>query len=355
MKNKTAQSPERERRLLSAFPLGAIALVLLMVLLLVANLYMGSIRIPAREVTHILCGGEALAHSSWRYIIMESRLPAAVTALLCGASLASAGLMLQTALRNPLAGPSILGIDSGANLGVALVTLAAGGMLRATSITLGGFFMVIIAALLGALAVMALLLLLNRLLRDNVMLLISGVMISYIAGSLISLLNYKATEEGVHTFMLWGLGSFRGMTLERLPYFTSLCFLGLAFAILLIKPLNALLLGENYAHNLGVNIRKTRSLLLFTTGLLTAACTAFCGPITFIGLAVPHITRMFLGSSNHRVLLPLNMLCGASLALLCSLLSTLPGESSLIPINVLTPIIGAPTVIYIILKQKIIK
>ncbi len=352
MKNNTATSPQRAKCLPSALPLGAIALVLLVVLLFVANLYLGSIRIPAREVTRILFGAEAVAHPSWKYIIVESRLPAAVTALLCGASLASAGLMLQTALRNPLAGPSILGIDSGANLGVALVTLAAGGMLRASGITLGGFFVVIIAALLGALAVIALLLLLNRILRDNVMLLISGVMISYIAGSLISLLNYKATEEGVHTFMLWGLGSFRGMSIERLPYFTCLCLLGLALAVLLIKPLNALLLGENYAHNLGINIRRTRSLLLLTTGLLTAACTAFCGPVTFIGLAVPHLTRMFLRSANHRILLPMTMLCGASLALLCSLLSTLPGESSLIPINVLTPIIGAPTVIYVILKLK---
>ncbi len=327
-------------------------LSLLALALFVATIYIGSVAIPVRDVTSILLGGEVEGHASWRFIIMESRLPSAVTAVLCGTSLASAGLMLQTALRNPLAGPSILGIDSGANLGVAIVVLAAGGAIRAGSMNLGGFFFVIVAALVGAMAVMALLLALNRILRSNVMLLISGVMISYLASSIISLLNYKATESGVHTFMLWGLGSFNGVTIDRLPYFTCLCLLGLAMAVLLIKPLNAMLLGDGYAQNLGVNIHRTRTHLLLTTGLLTAACTAFCGPITFVGLAVPHIARMLLGSANHRILMPVTMLCGAILALCCSLLSTLPGESSVIPINVLTPIIGAPTVLYVILKLK---
>ncbi len=327
-------------------------LSLLALALFVATIYIGSVSIPAGHVTSILLGGEVEGHSSWRFIIMESRLPSAITAVLCGTSLASAGLMLQTALRNPLAGPSILGIDSGANLGVAVVVLAAGGAIRAGNFSVGGFFIVIVAALVGAMAVMALLLALNRILRSNVMLLISGVMISYLASSIISLLNYKATEAGVHAFMLWGLGSFNGVTIDRLPYFTCLCLLGLALAVMLIKPLNAMLLGDGYAQNLGVNIHRTRTYLLLTTGLLTAACTAFCGPITFVGLAVPHIARMLLGSANHRILMPVTMLCGAILALCCSLLSTLPGESSVIPINVLTPIIGAPTVLYVILKLK---
>jgi len=283
---------------------------------------------------------------------MESRLPSAVTALLCGASLASAGLMLQTALRNPLAGPSILGIDSGANLGVAIVMLAAGGTLTAGNITFGGFALVITAALLGALAVLLLLLTLNTLLRNPVMLLIAGIMVSYMTSSVISLLNYKATEEGVHSFMLWGLGSFNGVSVDRLPYFAAISLAGLTMATLLIKPLNALLLGDLYAQNLGVNIRRTRTMLLLTTGLLTASCTAFCGPITFVGLAVPHVARLLLGSANHRPLLPATMLCGAVLALACSLLSTLPGESSVLPINVLTPILGAPVVLYVILKLK---
>ncbi len=322
------------------------------VLLFIATIYTGSIAIPAYDVTQILMCKSVAGHPSWKFIILESRLPAALTAVLCGTSLASAGLMLQTALRNPLAGPSILGVDSGANLGVAIVVLAAGGAIRTGSITMGGFFLVIVAALIGAMAVMLLLLTLNRLLCSNVLLLISGVMISFMASSIISLLNYKASESGVHTFMLWGLGSFNSVSVDRLPYFICLCFIGLAMAVTLIKPLNAMLLGDGYAQNLGINIQRTRTMLLLTTGILTAACTAFCGPITFVGLAVPHIARMFLGSANHRILMPATMLCGAILALCCSLLSTLPGESSVIPINVLTPIIGAPTVLYVILKLR---
>ena len=327
-------------------------LTLTTIALFVAGIYTGSIHIPAGDTTRILLGQSIEGHPAWSFIVKESRLPGAITALLCGASLASAGLLLQTALRNPLAGPSILGIDSGANLGVAIVMLVAGGVINAGTFTFGGFALVIVAALLGAMLVLMLLLTLNRLLRNNVMLLIAGIMVSYITSSIISLLNYKATEEGVHSFMMWGLGSFNSVSMDRLPYFVAISATGLLLAILLIKPLNALLLGDRYAQNLGIDIHRTRTLLLLTTGLLTASCTAFCGPITFIGLAVPHIARLLLGSANHRVLLPATMLCGSSLALGCSWLSTLPGESSVLPINVLTPIIGAPVVLYVILKLK---
>lgn len=320
------------------------------VALCLANLYWGSVHIPAGEVTKILRGGEA-GRQAWAYIILENRVPQVITAMLSGAGLAAAGLLLQTALRNPLAGPNILGIDAGANLGVAIVMLLLGGSLTTGAFTLSGFVLVIVAAMLGAWAVMAVLLVFSRILRSDVMLLITGVMIGYLASSLISLLNYGATEEGVRSFMVWGLGSFSNVTLDRLPAFVGSMSLGLVLALMLVKPLNALLLGENYATNLGINVTRTRTLLLFTTGLLTATSTAFCGPIAFIGLAVPHLARLCLGTANHRTLLPVTLLIGAALALLCSILSTLPSQS-VIPINVITPVIGAPVVIWVLVRMK---
>ncbi len=329
-----------------------IALTVCTLVLFVMSLYSGSVSIPVPAITDILMGRGSADHPSWQYIVLENRLPQSVTALLCGASLAVSGLLLQTAFRNPLAGPSVLGIDSGAHLGVALIILAAGGTMTTGTLTLGGFALVIMAALAGALAVMGILLVLSRLLQNNVMLLIAGMMVGYIASSMISLLNFKATAEGVHAMTLWGMGSFSSVSLDRLPYMAGICLTGLVLSILLIKPLNALLLGDNYARNLGIHIRRTRTLLLFTTGLLTAASTAFCGPIAFVGLAVPHLARLFLGSANHRTLLPATLLTGASLTLACNLISTLPGEGGVIPINVITPVIGAPVVLWVILRLE---
>ncbi len=318
-------------------------LCLLVMLSFLAAILWGSVSIPFSAVVRILMGGQVENHPAWTFIILQSRIPTALTALLCGSSLATAGLMLQTALRNPMAGPNILGVDSGANLGVALV------MLALSSASMGW---VIGAALLGAMAVLGLLLALNRVLRSSMMLLIAGIMLGYISSSIISLLNFQATQEGVHAYVMWGMGSFAGVGMQRMPLFATLCLSGLLVSVLLIKPLNALLLGERYAHNLGIPVRRTRTFLLLATGLLTAVCTAYCGPITFIGLAVPHITRMLLGTANHRTLLPATMLCGALIALVCCVLSTTYSESGVLPINVLTPIIGAPIVIYVLLKFK---
>jgi iron complex transport system permease protein len=321
-----------------------------LVVLMTANVYFGAVSIPTRAVTDILLGREA-ERASWSFIIWENRMPQAITALFSGAGLAAAGLLLQTAFRNPLAGPSILGIDGGANLGVAVTLLLLGGSLTAGVFSLSGFLLVILAAMAGAWAIMAILIIFSRLLRSNTMLLITGVMISYLTSSLISLLNYGATEEGVRSFMMWGLGSFANVTIDRLPAFVLTMSVGICGSLLLIKPLNALLLGENYATNLGINVRRTRTLLLFCTGLLTATSTAFCGPIAFVGLAVPHIARLILGTADHRRLLPATLLTGACLALLCNLLSTLPADS-LIPINVITPVLGAPVVIWVIMRMK---
>ena len=197
---------------------------------------------------------------------------------------------------------------------------------------------------------MALIFLFSTLVRNNVMLLIIGIMIGYISNSAISLLNFFATDEGVKSYMVWGMGSFGGVTMKMMPVFASITILGLLGAVLLIKPLNALLLGDRYAENLGVNIVRTRNCLLIVTGLLTAIVTAFCGPVAFIGLAVPHIARLLLKTDNHRLLLPATILMGSVIALTCNLLCVLPGEAGVIPLNAITPLIGAPVIIYVIAK-----
>lgn len=326
-------------------------LLLLTLLLFSANLFWGSIDIPGKSVWHILLG-ETPEKISWQYIILENRLPQAITAMLSGSALAVSGLMLQTIFRNPLADPSILGIDSGASFGVALTMLFFGGTVTTGSFSLNGFLLTITAALAGAMGILVLLLVFSNILRHNMMLLITGIMISYLTSSAISLLNYNASAEGVFSYMIWGLGNYSGISMSQLPAFSIIILFGLCLSLLLIKPLNALLLGDRYARNLGINIKLTRNLLLWTTGLLTAASTAFCGPISFIGLAVPHLVRMFLNTSNHQILLPATLFGGASLALTCNLISTLPGESGMIPLNVITPLIGAPVVIYIIMRQR---
>ena len=328
-----------------------VCLAILIVVLFVLNLLLGSVSIPAGDVLRILMGDDSLK-PSWQFIILESRLPQAITATLCGASLAVSGLLLQTAFRNPLAGPSIFGINSGAGLGVALVMLLLGGGLSVGSLQLSGFAAILVAAFIGAMAVMALIFFFSTLVRNNVMLLIIGIMIGYISNSAISLLNFFATDEGVKSYMVWGMGSFGGVSMANMPVFVSVSLAGLLGALLLIKPLNALLLGDRYAENLGVNILKVRNWLLVVTGLLTAITTAFCGPVAFIGLAVPHIARLMLTTDNHRVLLPATILCGAVVALICNLICFLPGESGVIPLNAVTPLIGAPVIIYVIARKR---
>lgn len=325
--------------------------LLAVILLFLANLFWGAVRIPASEVWGILCGNPA-EKASWEYIIWDNRLPQACTALLSGCALSASGLILQTSFKNPLADPSILGINSGASLGVAVAMLFLGGSLSTEIISLQGFLLTVVAALAGAMIIIALLLFLSSILRSGIMLLIAGIMISYLASSSIALLNYQASAEGVFSFMVWGLGNFSNVSLGQLPAFSALILLGLAGALLLVKPLDGLLLGERYAENLGIPIRRTRNMLLWITGLLTATTTAFCGPVSFIGLAVPHLARILLHTARHRFLMPATILTGGSLCLLCNLLCNLPGTSGSLPLNVVTPIIGAPTVIYIILKQR---
>ena len=329
-----------------------LALGVLIVALFVLNILVGSVSIPAEDIGRILFTDGADVKPSWRYIILQSRLPQALTALLAGGALAVSGLMLQTAFRNPLAGPSVFGINSGAGLGVALVMLWLGGSFSAGSLSISGFLAVLVAAFIGAMSVMAVIFFFSTVVRSHVLLLIIGIMIGYISNSAISLLNFFATDEGVRSYMVWGMGSFGGVSQTMMPYFASVSLLALAGSLLLIKPLNALLLGDRYAQNLGINIIRVRNWLLVITGVLTAIVTAFCGPVAFIGLAVPHMARLLLRSDNHRVLMPATILMGAVVALLCNVLCFLPGESGVIPLNAFTPLIGAPVIIYVITNKR---
>ncbi len=327
-------------------------LAVLTVLLLVLNLTTGSVRIPMEDVVAVLTGDDAGVKDSWRYIVREVRLPEAVTALLAGAALAVSGLLLQTAFRNPLAGPDVFGINSGAGLAVALVMLGMGGTVSAGGYTLAGFVAVLLSSFVGAMAVTGIIFLFSTMVRNNVMLLIIGIMIGYLASSAVSLLNFFATEEGVKSYMMWGMGSFGNVSTDNLPVFTVVSIVGLLAAVALVKPLNALLLGEQYAENLGVNTRRMRHVLLVVTGILTANVTAFCGPVAFIGLATPHVARLLLTTDNHRRVLPVTMLLGAVIALLCNLVCYAPGENGIIPLNAVTPLLGAPVIIYVLLKRK---
>lgn len=321
------------------------------IVLFAMNLIVGSVRIPLADVCDILFD-KFEGKESWKYIVMENRLPQALTAMLCGASLAVCGLMLQTAFRNPLAGPDVFGISSGAGLGVAIVMLLLGGSVSITMFTVSGFLAILTAAFIGAIVVTMIILFLSTMVRNSVLLLIVGLMVGYVSSSAVALLNFFASEEGVKSYMVWGMGNFGGVSMDHMLLFALLCLVGIIASIFLIKPLNIMLLGTQYAESLGVNIRQIRNLLLVTVGLLTAVTTAFCGPISFIGLAIPHISRLLFRTDNHQILLPGTVLTGAVIALFCNLVCYLPGELGIIPLNAVTPLIGAPVIIYVIIKRR---
>lgn len=321
------------------------------IVLFATSLIVGSVRIPLADVCDILFD-KFEGKESWKYIIMENRLPQALTAMLCGASLAVCGLMLQTAFRNPLAGPDVFGISSGAGLGVAIVMLFLGGSVSTTLFTVSGFLAILTSAFIGAIVVTMIILFLSTMVRNSVLLLIVGLMVGYVSSSAVALLNFFASEEGVKSYMVWGMGNFGGVSMNHMLLFALLCLVGIIASIFLIKPLNIMLLGTQYAESLGINIRQIRNLLLVTVGLLTAVTTAFCGPISFIGLAIPHISRLLFHTDNHQILLPGTVLTGAVIALFCNLICYLPGELGIIPLNAVTPLIGAPVIIYVIIKRR---
>lgn len=321
------------------------------IMLFAMSLIVGSVRIPLADVCDILFD-KFDGKESWKYIVMENRLPQALTAMLCGASLAVCGLMLQTAFRNPLAGPDVFGISSGAGLGVAIVMLFLGGSVSTTLFTVSGFLAILTSAFIGAIVVTMIILFLSTMVKNSVLLLIVGLMVGYVSSSAVALLNFFASEEGVKSYMIWGMGNFGGVSMNHMLLFALLCLVGIIASIFLIKPLNIMLLGTQYAESLGINIRQIRNLLLVTVGLLTAVTTAFCGPISFIGLAIPHISRLLFRTDNHQILLPGTVLTGAVIALFCNLICYLPGELGIIPLNAVTPLIGAPVIIYVIIKRR---
>ena len=328
-------------------------LLLGIILFFVLNIAVGSVYIPFTDVLKILLG-QGSDNQVWVNIILKSRLPQTITACLSGSGLAIGGLLMQTLFRNPLAGPSILGISSGASLGVAFVIMFVGniGGFAFSGIATIGNFAIVFAAFAGSVLVLFLILFLARKVKNNAMLLIIGIMVGYISSSLVGVLQFYSISENVHAFAIWGLASFSNISWIQMKLFVPVILIGLFFSFLLIKPLNMLLLGENYAKNLGLNIRKYRLLIILVTGILTAVITAFCGPVAFLGLAVPHLARMLYSTSNHKVLVPGVLFFGALLALFCNLIARMPGFDGALPINAVTSMIGAPIVISVILKKK---
>ncbi|MBQ9576095.1 MAG: iron ABC transporter permease [Muribaculaceae bacterium] len=331
--------------------IAVIAMTVALVVLALACLVFGSVDIPVERIIDIL-SGRGSGNKAWDIIILQSRIPMIATAALAGAALSISGLLLQTTFNNPLAGPSILGVSSGAGLGVAIVILALGGSLGGIlGENLGSYMAILVGALLGAGVVLAVLNAFSAIVRSNTMLLIIGILVSYLTSSVVQLLNSVATEEGVHNYVAWGFGNFSGVSVAQMPVYAGIIILALIGAALMVKPLNALLLGTRYARNLGINVPMTRNILLLITGVLTAVVTAFCGPIGFIGLVVPHIARISLGTSNHARLVPATILAGADIALLCALASVC-NPHGIIPINAITPIIGVPIILYIIINRR---
>ena len=314
----------------------ATALLVLVALVCAAGcLLEGSVSIPASDVWGAVTGGE-VSKDTWRIIVTDMRLPMVITAAMAGAALS-------------LAGPSILGISTGASLGVAVVVLYFGGMVADEW---GQYFNIMVGALVGAAVVIAILLGMSRIVRSTAMLLIVGILTGYFASSIISLLNYHSSQEGIYSYTIWGLGSFAGSTPGRSGAFAAVALPAILLAMLMIKPLNAMLLGERYAESLGIDIRRVRYIILSLSGILTALVTAFCGPIGFLGLIVPHVARMMLRTSNHSVLLPVTALAGAAIALLCAFISVRWGGDGIIPINAITPIVGVPVIVYVIVCRK---
>jgi iron complex transport system permease protein len=320
--------------------------------LLVLNLLLGTVRIPVGEILTILMGGDAAEIPT--NIVLQSRLPQALTAIAAGAGLAVSGLQMQTVFRNPLAGPSVLGISNGAALGVAFVVLLSGQLGGVALSRLGylGDAAMSVAAMVGALAVLMLILWVSQRVKGNVTLLIIGVMIGYLANAIIGVLKFLSPEEDVKAFVVWGLGSFSRVSGNEMLLFVALMGILLPLACLLVKPMNLLLLGDRYASNLGLNIRRSRMLVIVSSGILVAIVTAYCGPIMFIGLAVPHLARALFRTSDHRVLMPATMFCGAALALLCNLIARMPGFEGALPVNSVTALVGAPVIATVLFRRR---
>ena len=322
--------------------------------LFLLNLFLGSVDIPFRSIWNILWGMDEGESVIWQNIIWKSRVPQALTAIVAGAGLAVSGLQMQTVFRNPLAGPSVLGISSGASLGVAFVVLLSGsiGGIALSRLGFMGEIALTMAAIIGALSIMALIVYVSQKVHGNVTLLIIGVMIGYVANAVIGVLKFFSVEEDIRAYVIWGLGSFARVSGNQMMVFVCIMAVLLPLSFLLIKTLNLLLLGDAYARNLGLNIKRARLQVIACSGVLVAIVTAYCGPITFLGLAVPHLCRGIFRSSDHRILMPASLLAGAALALLCNLIARMPGFEGALPVNSVTALVGAPVVVSVLFKKR---
>ncbi|WP_255703609.1 FecCD family ABC transporter permease [Dyadobacter chenhuakuii] len=339
---------------LNAHRLTFSGLAALAIVFFVLDVMLGSVQIPLKEVFRIIFLQDS-ENTAWLFIIEKIRIPKAITAMLVGCGLSVSGLQMQTLFRNPLAGPSELGITAGAGLGVAAVMLAGGSsasMYAISKLGVSGSWLIIVMASLGSALVLSLILLIAGRIRDNVILLIVGVMIGTITLSIVSIWQYFSQPEQLQEYIMWTFGSLGGVTQYHLYALSGVVAFGLLLAFISSKSLNALLLGENYAKSMGLTIGKTRLIIMLSTSLLTGSITAFCGPIGFVGIAVPHITRSLFGTSDHRVLMPGCCLTGMVLLLLCDIIAQLPGMQTVIPVNVVTSLLGAPVVIWIIISRN---
>ena len=322
--------------------------------LFLLNLFLGSVDIPFRSIWNILWGMDEGESVIWQNIIWKSRVPQALTAMVAGAGLAVSGLQMQTVFRNPLAGPSVLGISSGASLGVAFVVLLSGsiGGIALSRLGFMGEIALTMAAIIGALSIMALIVYVSQKVHGNVTLLIIGVMIGYVANAVIGVLKFFSVEEDIRAYVIWGLGSFARVSGNQMMVFVCIMAVLLPLSFLLIKTLNLLLLGDAYARNLGLNIKRARLQVIACSGVLVAIVTAYCGPITFLGLAVPHLCRGIFRTSDHRILMPASLLAGAALALLCNLIARMPRFEGALPVNSVTALVGAPVVVSVLFKKR---
>lgn len=328
--------------------------ILLSVLLLAAwfiNISLGSVAIPLDETLSIILGSDT-AKSSWKTIIINYRIPKALTALIVGSGLSVSGLLMQTLFRNPLAGPFVLGISSGASLGVALLILSTG--LLGTilmPITVSNWSLAI-AASIGAFLVLIAIIIAARRIKNTMSILIIGLMFGSLTSAVISVLSFFSTSEQIKQYQFWGFGSLGNLSWYELLVLSSIYSIAILSAFSIIKPLNSFLLGENYAKSLGINIKKNRNVILIITCLLTGVITAFAGPIAFIGLAVPHIAKLIFATSNHKILLPATLILGAIFLLVCDSIAQLPNSEYTLPINAITSLFGAPFVIWLLIRKK---
>ena len=328
-----------------------VVLTCLLLVLLLLNISLGQISIPFKEVLKSLTGSQA-SKETWEYIIFNYRLPKAITAILVGIGLSVAGLLMQTLFRNPLAGPYVLGLSAGSSLGVAFVILASGCVPVFLSSILTSSYGIVLASCLGSFVVLILVLIVSQKLRDTNSILIVGLMFASFASAIVGILTYFSSAEQLQKYTFWSMGNIGNLTWNTLILLAVLVFVGLLLSVYSIKSLNAMLLGENYAKSLGLNYQKSRFIIILATSILSGSITAFVGPIAFIGLAVPHMAKIIFQTSNHYILFFSTLLLGAITLLFCDIFSQIPGTEIILPINAVTSIIGAPVVIYLLVRKQ---